>query len=260
MSEDAVTKDDFGAQEAGRPVALVTGATSGIGTAIARQLHGNGYDIVGFDLVAPKPEVVKDPSTGSLFSNFEQVDLTDRQATFAAVERVLNRSVPAVLVHCAGWTPWGKFIDTDPEQDDKVIAVNLLGTLNIIRPVLSAMSRAESGRVVLISSDAARTGVAGEAVYAATKAAQIAVAKSIAVEVARFGVTINVVCPGTTDTPLLRQMYTGEQIEKRVRANPMKRIGQPHDIAGAVAFFADPASNYITGQVLSVNGGLTRAD
>jgi 2-hydroxycyclohexanecarboxyl-CoA dehydrogenase len=243
------------------PVALVTGATSGIGGAVARRLREDGYSVAGLDIAAPEGLLPEGRGTeDGLFSAFWVTDLTDSEGTSTALERIFEESSPAVLVHCAGWTPFGEFLESTPDVDARILAVNLTGMLNVVRPVLRRMVDAGSGRIVLISSDAARVGVHGEAVYAGAKAAQIAFAKSVAVEVARTRVTVNVVCPGTTDTPLLRRMFSQEQIEKRTRANPMKRIATADDVANAVEFFTRPGSDYITGQVLSVNGGLTRVD
>jgi 2-hydroxycyclohexanecarboxyl-CoA dehydrogenase len=244
-----------------QPVALVTGATSGIGVAVARRLREDGYTVAGLDIAAP-PGLLPDGrgTEDGLFSAFWVGDLTDRLGTTQALASMFADTPPAVLVHCAGWTPFGKFLDSSPETDDRVLDVNLAGMLNVVRPMLRSMVAAESGRIVLISSDAARVGVYGEAVYAGAKAAQIAFAKSVAVEVARTGVTLNVVCPGTTDTPLLHKMFTEKQIEKRLRANPMRRIATADDVANAVEFFTRPDSSYVTGQVISVNGGLNRVD
>lgn len=248
--------------EATPPLALVTGASSGIGVAVARRLQKDGHRVAGLDIAEP-PGLLRDGSgtDDGVFSAFAVGDLTDLEQTTTSLERLFAQAgPPAVLVHCAGWTPYGRFLDSTHEVDERILAVNLAGMLTVVRPVLSRMVDAGSGRIVLVSSDAARVGVYGEAVYAGAKAAQIAFAKSVAIEVARSGVTINVVCPGTTDTPLLHRMFTEDQIEKRQRANPMRRIASADDVANAVTFFTQPDSNYITGQTLSVNGGMTRVD
>lgn len=248
--------------EATPPLALVTGASSGIGVAVARRLQKDGHRVAGLDIAEP-PGLLPDGNgtNDGVFSAFAVGDLTDLPQTTASLERLFAQAgPPAVLVHCAGWTPYGRFLDSSHEVDERILAVNLAGMLTVVRPVLSRMVEAAAGRIVLVSSDAARIGVYGEAVYAGAKAAQIAFAKSVAIEVARSGVTINVVCPGTTDTPLLHRMFTEDQIEKRQRANPMRRIASADDVANAVTFFTQPDSNYITGQTLSVNGGMTRVD
>lgn len=139
------------------PVALVTGATSGIGIAVARRLREDGHDVAGLD-IAP-PENLQPDGHGTsdgLFSTFHVGDLTDVPRTTAALDHMLGDRAPAVLVHCAGWTPYGKFLDSTPETDARIVDVNITGMLTVVRPVLSRMVDAGSGRVVLISSDAAR--------------------------------------------------------------------------------------------------------
>ncbi|MQA76925.1 MAG: SDR family oxidoreductase [Streptosporangiales bacterium] len=235
------------------PLSLVTGSASGIGLAIGHALRAGGHRVLGLDL-AEEPD-------GSPFESSYRCDVTSTAAVGdVAAEVAGTYGAVTSLVHCAGWSPHGDFLDSTAEADERVIAVNYAGLLNVARAFVPAMVDAHDGRVVVVASDAARIGVRGEAVYAGAKAAQIAFAKSLAVEVSRRGVTVNVVSPGTTDTPLLRQMLTDDQIEKRRRANPMRRLGEPADVAAAVEFFTRPDTAYITGQVLSVNGGMTRVD
>ena len=164
-----------------------------------------------------------------------------------------------MLVNNAGWTPNEPFATSAPETLERVIAVNFMGVLNCARAALGPMIAGRAGRIVSIASDAARVGTPREAVYAGAKAAIIGFSKSLAAEVARHAITVNVVSPATVDTPLLRGMLTPDQIERREKANPMGRLGRPEDVAAAVLFFASPGAAYVTGQVLSVNGGVVRA-
>ncbi len=182
------------------------------------------------------------------------------ERAFAATESELGDV--DVLVNCAGWDEFRAFADTDEAFWRRVIAINYEGVLRTTQAVLAGMAERGSGRIVNISSDAARVGSAQESIYAGAKAGVIAFTKTIAREVARRGVTANVVCPGPTDTPLLTAM-AGEDGERLVaaleRAVPMRRLGRPEEVAAAVAFLASEEASYITGQTLSVSGGLTMA-
>jgi 2-hydroxycyclohexanecarboxyl-CoA dehydrogenase len=169
-----------------------------------------------------------------------------------------------VLVNNAGWDRFQNFVDMQPEDWEALIAVNLRGPLNMHRLVLPQMLARGHGRIVNISSDAARVGSSGEAVYSACKGGIISFSKTLAREVARKGISVNVVCPGPTDTPILRSFLgegeAGQKVyDALVRAIPMKRVGQPDDIPGIVAFLASDDAAFITGQVISVSGGLTMA-
>ena len=169
-----------------------------------------------------------------------------------------------VLVNNAGWDRFQNFADTKPEEWEALIDINLRGPLNMHHVVIPQMLARGSGRVINISSDAARVGSSGEAVYSACKGGIIAFSKTLAREVARKGITVNVVCPGPTDTPILRGFLgegdSGQKVyDALVRAIPMKRVGQPNDIPGIVAFLASDEAGFITGQVISVSGGLTMA-
>jgi 2-hydroxycyclohexanecarboxyl-CoA dehydrogenase len=167
-----------------------------------------------------------------------------------------------MLVNNAGWDVFIPFTKTAPPQWDKLIAINLTGALHMHHAVLPGMAARKSGRIVNIASDAARVGSSGEAVYAACKGGLVALSKSLAREHARHGITVNVVCPGPTDTALLAGVAEGapnpeKLMEAFTRAIPLGRLGQPDDLAGAIAFFASDDASFITGQVVSVSGGLT---
>ena len=241
--------------------AIVTGGGQGIGRGIALALAAAGADVALFDLnAAAAAEVaaeVRAQGRQALALGADVTDVARVEAATAEVVAAFGRL--DVLVNNAGWTPNEPFAGSAPETWRRIVDVNYLGVLNCTRAALAAMVPRRSGRIVSIASDAARVGTPREAVYAGAKAAVIGFSKSLAAEVARHGITVNVVSPATVDTPLLRGMLSPEQIERREKANPMGRLGRPEDVAAAVAFFASPAAGYITGQVLSVNGGVVRA-
>jgi 2-hydroxycyclohexanecarboxyl-CoA dehydrogenase len=194
-----------------------------------------------------------------------ECDITDRESVDAAVETVTNQLGPVdVLVNNAGWDLFVPFLDTAPEDWSRLIDINLVGALHMHHAVLPGMVQRGGGRVVNVSSDAARVGSSGEAVYAACKAGLVALSKTLAREHARHGVTFNVVCPGPTDTALLATV-TGaaanpDKLREAFRRSiPLGRLGQPDDLVGAVLFFASDDAAFVTGQVLSVSGGLTMA-
>ena len=188
-----------------------------------------------------------------------EVDVTDHARVLAAVKEVAAAFGHLdLLVNNAGWTPNEPFAGSAPETWRQIVAVNYLGVLNCSHAVLPVMVPARRGRIISNASDAARVGTPREAVFAGAMAAVIGFSKSLAAEVARYGITVNVVSPATVDTPLLRGMLTDEQIERREKANPMGRLGRPEDVAAAVLYFASPGAGYVTGQVLSVNGGVVR--
>jgi 2-hydroxycyclohexanecarboxyl-CoA dehydrogenase len=191
------------------------------------------------------------------------MDVSDTASVNAAVDRVEKEIGPVeVLVNNAGWDEMRLFLDTDEEFWDRVIEINYKGCLRTTKRVLPGMVEAGWGRMVNISSDAGRVGSSMESVYAGAKGGIIAFTKTIAREVARKGVTANAVCPGPTRTPMLAGMEEageGKLVESLTRAVPMKRLGEPEDIAAAVAFLASERAAFITGQTLSVSGGLTMA-
>lgn len=243
---------------------VVTGGGGGIGGATCRRFAGEGARVAVFDLNLDAAEKVA-ASLRSSGGTAEAIrcDITDRLSVDAAVIAVESKLGPIdVLVNNAGWDIFRPFTKTEPAQWEKLIAINLIGALNMHHAVLPGMVARKSGRIVNISSDAARVGSSGEAVYAACKGGIVAFSKTIAREHARHGINVNVVCPGPTDTALFADYKEGagnpEKLEEAFRRSiPLGRIGQPDDLPGAILFFASDDASYVTGQVLSVSGGLT---
>ena len=193
-----------------------------------------------------------------------EADVADFAAVQAAVRAVEQALGPIdALVNNAGWERLALFAESDPALWERLIAVNFKGVLHATRAVVDGMMARRRGRIVSVSSDAARVGSTGEAVYAGCKAAIIGFSKALAREVARHAITVNVVCPGPTDTQLLADVMTGERGAKILagmqRTIPLGRLGRPEDVAGAVAYLVSEEAAYVTGQVLSVSGGLTMA-
>jgi 2-hydroxycyclohexanecarboxyl-CoA dehydrogenase len=189
-----------------------------------------------------------------------EADITDRSSVEAALRLTEGQIGPvAVLVNNAGIDKIERFLDSEEATWERIVAVNFLGTVRCCHVMVPGMVERRSGSVVCIASDAGRVGSSGEVVYSGTKGGVIAFAKGLAREVAASGVTVNVVCPGPTNTPLLDQVAQASQklYDGLARAVPMRRIGQPADIAPAVAFLASDGASYITGQTISVSGGLT---
>ncbi len=233
--------------------AIVTGAAGGIGVAIVAALQADGVVVAGWDRVAAPGDVAV------------EVDLTSRASVGAALAQTIQaQGVPDIVINNAGIDVIAPFLETDEDDWDRIIAVNLKGLFHVCKAALPMMiERVAAGEgtatIVNIGSDAGRVGSTGEAVYSATKGGVIAFTKTLAREHARNGVTVNCVCPGPTDTALLDQVAEANQrlYDGLARAVPLGRIGQPGDIAGVVAFLASPAASYMTGQTLSVSGGLT---
>src|SRR5262245_41599661 len=244
-------------------VAVVTGAGRGIGRAIALGLARDGWavgllDVQGESAAASAAELA---ATGARAVGLA-ADVTDRPSLRAAVDAVEMELGPIdALVNNAGWDVLARFVEGPPELWDRVIAINLKGVLNATHAVLEGMIARGRGRIVSISSDAGRVGSSGEAVYSACKAGVIGFSKALAREVARHGITVNCVCPGPTETALLASVMAGEQGEKVLagmrRTIPLGRLGRPEDIAPAVSYLLSDGAGYVTGQVLSVSGGLT---
>jgi len=246
-------------------VALVTGAGSGIGRAIAARLAADGARVAVADVnAAGAAATVEAIRAGGGVAEAVAMDVTDFAAVQAAAAGVRERLGPiAILVNNAGWDRVEPFADNDPALWERLIAINLKGPIHCTRAVLDDLIAADRGKIVNISSDAARVGSSGEAVYAACKGGVVSFSKTMARELARHQVSVNVVCPGPTQTALLDEITAGEQGEKVIaamtRAIPFRRLAAPAEIAAAVAFFASSDADYVTGQVLSVSGGLTMA-
>jgi 2-hydroxycyclohexanecarboxyl-CoA dehydrogenase len=243
---------------------IVTGGGGGIGGATCRRFAGEGASVAVFDLNLDAAEKVAAGirAEGGRAQAF-RCDITDRASVDAAVAEAEASLGPIrVLVNNAGWDVFKPFTKTEPAQWDKLIAINLTGALHMHHAVLPGMASRKKGRIVNIASDAARVGSSGEAVYAACKGGLVAFSKTIAREHARHGITVNVVCPGPTDTALFADYKEGagnpeKLMEAFTRSIPLGRIGQPDDLPGAILFFASDDAAFVTGQVLSVSGGLT---
>jgi 2-hydroxycyclohexanecarboxyl-CoA dehydrogenase len=243
---------------------VVTGGGGGIGGATCRRFAAEGGRVAVFDLNLESAEKVAGDirAAGGAAQAFK-CDITDRAGVDAAVAAAQAQLGPIdVLVNNAGWDVFLPFTKTAPAQWDQLIAINLIGALHMHHAVLPGMVERRRGRIVNIASDAARVGSSGEAVYAACKGGIVAFSKTIAREHARHGINVNVVCPGPTDTALFADYKLGagnpEKLEEAFRRSiPLGRIGQPDDLPGAILFFASDDAAYVTGQVLSVSGGLT---
>jgi 2-hydroxycyclohexanecarboxyl-CoA dehydrogenase len=240
-------------------VAVVTGAGGGIGSAIVAELAAGGASVAAWDLDGDGAKRATDGLDGAVGV---EADVTSRASVEAALAETERRFGPvSVLVNNAGIDKIERFLESSEPTWERIVAVNFLGTVRCCHVVVPGMVQRRSGAVVCIGSDAGRVGSSGEVVYSGTKGGVIAFAKALAREVAASGVTVNVVCPGPTDTPLLDQVAQVSQklYDGLARAVPMRRIARPADIAPAVAFFASNGAAYITGQTLSVSGGLTMA-
>ena len=249
----------------GRTV-VVTGGGGGIGGATCRRFAAQGARVAVLDLsleAAQKVSASIEAQDGQALAL--RCDITNRAEVDAALAQAEAQLGPVdVLVNNAGWDVFKPFTKTQPAQWERLIAINLMGALHLHHAVLPGMVERKRGRIVNIASDAARVGSSGEAVYAACKGGLVSFSKTIAREHARHGITVNVVCPGPTDTALFADYKEGagnpeKLLEAFQRSIPLGRIGQPEDLPGAIVFFASDDAGYITGQVLSVSGGLTMA-
>jgi 2-hydroxycyclohexanecarboxyl-CoA dehydrogenase len=244
--------------------AIVTGGASGIGRAIAVRLAGEGAIVGIFDVnEAGAAAVAKEIEAAGGTELTVACDITDYVAVKAAVatfEECAGRATD-ILINNAGWDSAMPFAETDEPFWRKVTAINWFGPLHMTHAVVRGMTVRGYGRIVFVASDAGRVGSVGEVVYSGCKGGTIVFAKALAREVARSGVTVNAICPGITDTPFLAAFGSGEKAQKLrdglVRAIPLGRIATPEDYPGIVAFLASAEAGYITGQTISVSGGLT---
>jgi 2-hydroxycyclohexanecarboxyl-CoA dehydrogenase len=245
---------------------VVTGGGGGIGGATCRRFAREGARVAVFDVrLEAAEEVAAAIGAEAGQARAFACDITDRASVDAAIDATGRELGPiAVLINNAGWDVFRPFTETEPAQWERLIAINLTGALHMHHAVLPGMVARRDGRIVNIASDAARVGSSGEAVYAACKGGIVALSKTLAREHARHGITVNVVCPGPTDTALFEDYKQGagnpaKLVEAFTRAIPLGRIGRPEDLPGAILFFASDDAAFVTGQVLSVSGGLTMA-
>jgi 2-hydroxycyclohexanecarboxyl-CoA dehydrogenase len=247
-------------------VALVPGASGGIGSAVAQMLAECGADVVlGFGSNRTRAvEVETAAAAMGRRVRLDQIDTSSFDAVTAWVQNVIGEFGRIdIVANCVGsHGHFQPFIEQMPAQWTEFTAQHFLSGVNLAHAVLSHMVQRRSGRIIYLSSDGAKTGQAGAAVSNGGNAAIIGFAKSLAREISRHGVTVNAVCPGPTRTPVLEQMISGGDVgaklaEGAAKAIPMKRVGEPHEVAAAFAFLASDAASFITGQALSVSGGLT---
>ena len=238
--------------------AVVTGAASGIGRATAEKFAAAGAHVLLGDIATEAGEAVaaRAREKGQR-ADFIRLDVTD-PASIEAFRRdaLAKASQVDIIANVAGWDRTEPFIKNTPDFWRKIIDLNLMGQITVTRAFIEPMMERKAGKIVCVSSDAGRVGSLGETVYAAAKGGVIAFTKSLAREMARFNITVNCVCPGPTDTPLLAAVPDKIR-EAFVRVTPMQRLAHPDEIADAMVFFASDASSFVTGQVLSVSGGLT---
>jgi 2-hydroxycyclohexanecarboxyl-CoA dehydrogenase len=241
-------------------IALVTGGASGIGKATVMELARSGATVICADVNAIKGEELKKEAAGTnLKVDFAALDMSNSDSIRVAAAEILKKYPRIdILVNAAGWGDIQPYIQNSPDFINRVIAINLAGPAHLTQALLPPMIAANSGKIINIASDAGRVGSSGETVYAGAKGGLIAFTKSLAREVARYSINVNCVCPGPTDTPMLATRPEKLR-EAFLKAIPFRRFAKPEEIADAVLFFASPQADYVTGQVMSVSGGLTFA-
>jgi 2-hydroxycyclohexanecarboxyl-CoA dehydrogenase len=242
-------------------VAMVTGAAQGIGRAIATRLATEGAKVVIADIQEEVANATaQELRAAGCTAVAVKLDVTSLASAQAAAQKVAQEFGGIdILVNNAGWDKLEPFIESTPETWDKVIAINFRGVIHCCKAVIPQLQSRGGGKIVSIASDAGRVGSMGEAVYSGCKGAIIAFSKTLARELARNNINVNVVCPGPTETALLHGVMDKQPkvLDAMKRGIPMRRLGQPQDLAGAVAFLASTDADYVTGQVISVSGGLT---
>jgi 2-hydroxycyclohexanecarboxyl-CoA dehydrogenase len=240
--------------------ALITGAASGIGRATAQAFAQAGARVLLADIdEARGAQAAAELRAEGRSADYLAVDLTNADSVNAFAAKVLERfGVPDVIVNGAGWGKTHPFWEGTPEFWDKVIKLNFVGPMQLTKAFLPGMIERRTGRIVNVSSDAGRVGSLGETVYSGAKGGLIAFTKSLAREVARYQINVNCVCPGPTDTPLMAAVPE-KVTEALTKAIPFRRLGKPEEVADAILFFATDRARFVTGQVLSVSGGLTMA-
>lgn len=239
-------------------VALITGGASGIGLCTVRQMAELGADVLIADInVEAGRAAAAELTAKGLKAEFVRLDVTDKASIAEVKAQVLGtRGRLDILANVAGWGHIQPFVDNDDAFIAKVMALNLTGPIELIRAFFPAMIEKKGGKIVNVASDAGRVGSLGESVYSAAKGGLIALSKALAREGARYGINVNAVCPGPTDTPLLKS-EPEKFLEAFLKVIPMRRFGKPEEVADAIVFMASNRADYITGQVLSVNGGIT---
>ena len=238
---------------------VVTGAASGIGFATAEVLGRAGADVVLADLAADQGQRQAEAMRrAGLKATFVHIDVVSDESIAAFVRTVLGRGEVHVLVNGAGWGRGQPFIDNDAIFWERVVDINLMGPIKLIRALIDPMIARRSGKIVNVASDAGRVGASGETVYSGAKGGLISFSKGLAREMARYSINVNCICPGPTETPMLMALPENH-LEAFKRAIPFRRFGKPEEVANAILFFASDKSDYITGQTLSVSGGLTMA-
>jgi 2-hydroxycyclohexanecarboxyl-CoA dehydrogenase len=238
---------------------VLTGGASGIGRASVVMLANEGARVLLCDInETGAHQTMAMTAPGAV--DFIGLELTDPASIDACAREALARAAGKIdgLVNAAGWDRTQPFVEATAEFIDKVIGINLLGPVRLTRALWPAMIGNAGARIVFVASDAGRVGSLGETPYAAAKGGIIGFTKSLAREGARHKITVNCVCPGPTDTPLFHA-NPERMREALLRAIPFRRLATPEDVAGAILYFAGPTSDYVTGQILSVSGGLTMA-